>query len=63
MTRVRGFTQDDAHIFCTINQVKSEVINVINLIIKVFKALSFNDYKVQVSLRDKKNHDKYIGDN
>ena len=63
MTRVRGFTQDDAHIFCTINQVKSEIINVINLIIKVFKALSFNNYKVQVSLRDKKNHDKYIGDN
>ena len=62
MTRVRAFTQDDAHIFCTINQVKSEVINVMNLIIKVFKALSFNNYKVQVSLRDKKNHDKYIGD-
>ena len=63
MTRVRSFTQDDAHIFCMINQVKSEVINVINLIIKVFKALSFNNYKVQISLRDKKDHDKYIGDN
>ena len=62
MTRVRGFTQDDAHIFCTIKQVKNEVISVINLILKVFNALSFKKYNVQISLRDKNNHDKYIGD-
>ncbi len=62
MTRVRGFTQDDAHIFCTIKQVKNEVISVINLILKVFNALSFKNYNVQISLRDKENHDKYIGD-
>ena len=61
MTRVRGFTQDDAHIFCTIGQVKDEVISVINLILKMFNALSFKKYNVQISLRDKKNHDKYIG--
>ena len=53
MTRVRGFTQDDAHIFCTIDQVKDEVIGVIDLILKVFKSLSFDKYKVQISLRDK----------
>ena len=62
MTRVRGFTQDDAHIFCTVKQVKDEVISVINLILKVFNALSFKNYNVQISLRDKENHDKYIGD-
>tara|TARA_B000000475_G_scaffold188901_1_gene152505 strand:+ start:90 stop:2021 length:1932 start_codon:yes stop_codon:yes gene_type:complete len=62
MTRVRGFTQDDAHIFCTIDQVKDEVLGVMDLILKVFKSLSFNDYKVQISLRDKNDSSKYIGD-
>ncbi|MFL2996958.1 MAG: threonine--tRNA ligase [Cytophagales bacterium] len=62
MTRVRGFTQDDAHIFCTIDQVKDEVLGVMDLILKVFKSLSFDDYKVQISLRDKNDSSKYIGD-
>ncbi len=62
MTRVRGFTQDDAHIFCTIDQVKDEVITVIDLILKVFKSLSFDNFKVQISLRDKEDNSKYIGD-
>jgi len=62
MTRVRGFTQDDAHIFCTIDQVKDEVIGVMDLILKVFKALSFDKYKVQISLRDQDDKSKYIGD-
>ena len=62
MTRVRGFTQDDAHIFCTIDQVKEEVLGVMDLILKVFKSLSFDDYKVQISLRDKEDSSKYIGD-
>ena len=62
MTRVRGFTQDDAHIFCTIDQVKDEVIGVMDLILKVFKSLSFKKYKVQISLRDKEDKSKYIGD-
>jgi threonyl-tRNA synthetase len=62
MTRVRGFTQDDAHIFCTIDQVKDEVIAVMDLILKVFKSLSFDNFKVQISLRDKKDNSKYIGD-
>ena len=62
MTRVRGFTQDDAHIFCTIDQVKDEVIGVMDLILKVFKALSFDKYKVQISLRDQEDKSKYIGD-
>ena len=62
MTRVRGFTQDDAHIFCTIDQVKEEVIAVMDLILKVFKSLSFENFKVQISLRDKEDNSKYIGD-
>ena len=62
MTRVRGFTQDDAHIFCTIDQVKDEVIAVMDLILKVFKSLSFDNFKVQISLRDKEDNSKYIGD-
>ena len=62
MTRVRGFTQDDAHIFCTIDQVKNEVIAVMDLILNVFKSLSFKNYKVQISLRDKNDNSKYIGD-
>ena len=61
LTRVRGFTQDDAHIFCTNEQVKSEFIKVIDLILKVFDSLSFDDYSVQVSLRDKEDKSKYIG--
>ena len=62
MTRVRGFTQDDAHIFCSIDQVGDEVLGVIDLILKVFKSLSFKDYKVQISLRDENDSSKYIGE-
>ena len=61
LTRVRGFTQDDAHIFCTNEQVKIEFIKVIDLILKVFDSLSFDNYSVQVSLRDKEDKSKYIG--
>ena len=62
MTRVRGFTQDDAHIFCSIDQVRAEVLGVMDLILKVFKSLSFKNYKVQISLRDKEDSSKYIGE-
>ncbi len=62
MTRVRGFTQDDAHIFCSIDQVGQEVLGVMDLILKVFKSLSFDNFKVQISLRDKDDQSKYIGD-
>jgi threonyl-tRNA synthetase len=61
LTRVRGFTQDDAHIFCRPDQVKEEFIKVIDLVLYVFKALGFEDYTAQVSLRDPENKDKYIG--
>jgi threonyl-tRNA synthetase len=61
LTRVRGFTQDDAHLFVRPDQVKSEFKNVIDLVLYVFKALNFTDFKAQVSLRDKKNKTKYIG--
>ncbi|MBJ04281.1 MAG: threonine--tRNA ligase [Flavobacteriales bacterium] len=61
LTRVRGFTQDDAHIFCTNDQVKEEVGNVIDLVLYIFKTLDFVDYVAQVSLRDPENPDKYIG--
>ena len=61
LTRVRGFTQDDAHIFCTNEQVKEEVGNVIDLVLYIFKTLNFVDYVAQVSLRDPENPDKYIG--
>lgn len=61
LTRVRGFTQDDAHIFCTNDQVKDEVSKVIDLVLYIFKTLDFTDYLVQVSLRDKENPEKYIG--
>jgi threonyl-tRNA synthetase len=61
LTRVRGFTQDDAHIFCMPDQIKSEFNAVIDIIEQIFKALNFNDVLVQVSLRDKENHEKYIG--
>jgi threonyl-tRNA synthetase len=62
LTRVRGFTQDDAHIFCTEDQLDSEFKNVIDLTLYVFKSLGLNDYSAQISIRDPKNMDKYIGD-
>lgn len=61
LTRVRGFTQDDAHIFCRPDQVKDEFMKVIDLVLYVFKSLGFNDYSAQVSLRDPENKTKYIG--
>jgi threonyl-tRNA synthetase len=61
LTRVRGFTQDDAHIFCRPDQVKEEFIKVIDLVLYVFKALGFDDYTAQISLRDPENPSKYIG--
>jgi len=61
LTRVRGFTQDDAHIFCRPDQVKEEFIKVIDLVLYVFKALGFDDYTAQISLRDPENPEKYIG--
>ncbi|GAB3226108.1 threonine--tRNA ligase [Algoriphagus aestuariicola] len=61
LTRVRGFTQDDAHIFCRPDQVKEEFIKVIDLVLYVFKALGFQDYTAQISLRDPENKQKYIG--
>ena len=61
LTRVRGFTQDDAHIFCTPEQVKEEFKKVIDLVLHVFNALGFENYTAQISLRDKENKKKYIG--
>ena len=61
LTRVRTFTQDDAHIFVRSDQVKSEFENVIDVILKVFKIFGFENYKVQISLRDPKDTEKYIG--
>jgi threonyl-tRNA synthetase len=61
LTRVRGFTQDDAHIFCRPDQLKEEFIKVIDIILYIFKTLDFQDYIAQVSLRDKEDHSKYIG--
>ena len=61
LTRVRGFTQDDAHLFVRPDQVKQEFINVIDLVLYVFNALGFKDFKAQVSLRDPENKTKYIG--
>ncbi|KPL26005.1 MAG: threonyl-tRNA synthetase [Bacteroides sp. SM1_62] len=61
LTRVRGFTQDDAHIFCRPDQLKEEFIKVIDIILYIFKALDFNDYVVQISLRDPGDKVKYIG--
>ena len=61
LTRVRGFTQDDAHLFCTNDQVKEEFKKVIDLILHVFKSLGFTDYLAQVSLRDPNTPEKYIG--
>jgi threonyl-tRNA synthetase len=62
LTRVRGFTQDDAHIFCRPDQVKDEFIKVIDLVLLVFKSLGFENYTAQVSLRDPDNKEKYIGE-
>ncbi|MDB5137035.1 MAG: threonine--tRNA ligase [Mucilaginibacter sp.] len=61
LTRVRGFTQDDAHLFCRPDQVKDEFKKVIDLVLYVFGALGFEDYTAQVSLRDPNNKAKYIG--
>jgi threonyl-tRNA synthetase len=61
LTRVRGFTQDDAHIFCTPEQVKEEFIKVIDLVLYVFQSLGFENYTAQISLRDPDNKAKYIG--
>ncbi len=61
LTRVRGFTQDDAHIFCRPDQLKGEFKNVIDLVLYIFKTLSFEDFIAQVSLRDPNKPEKYIG--
>jgi threonyl-tRNA synthetase len=61
LTRVRGFTQDDAHIFCTQDQVKDEFKNVIDIVLYVLKTLNFQNFKAQISLRDQVNREKYIG--
>ena len=61
LTRVRGFTQDDAHIFCRPDQVKDEFVKVIDLVLYVFRSLGFSDYSAQISLRDPENKTKYIG--
>src|SRR5665213_1466063 len=61
LTRVRGFTQDDAHLFCRPDQVKDEFKKVIDLVLYVFTALGFEDYTAQISLRDPNNKSKYIG--
>lgn len=61
LTRVRGFTQDDAHIFCRPDQVKDEFKTVIDLVLYVFKALGFEEFTAQISLRDPENKEKYIG--
>ena len=61
LTRVRGFTQDDAHIFCTPEQLDDEFKKVIDLVLYVFSSLGFENFTAQISLRDKENKDKYIG--
>ena len=61
LTRVRSFTQDDAHIFCRPDQVKEEFLKVMDIITIIFKALDFNNVEVQISLRDPNNKEKYIG--
>ena len=61
LNRVRGFTQDDAHIFCTQEQVKEEFIKVIDLVLYIFKTLSFEEFTAQISLRDSQKPEKYIG--
>lgn len=61
LTRVRGFTQDDAHIFCRPDQLKEEFVKVIDIVLYIFKTLNFNDYTAQISLRDPNDKKKYIG--
>ena len=61
LTRVRGFTQDDAHLFCAPEQIKDEFLKVMDIILYIFRALDFNNFEVQISLRDPKNKEKYIG--
>ena len=61
LTRVRGFTQDDAHLFCAPEQIKDEFLKVMDIILYIFKALDFQNYEAQISLRDPKNKEKYIG--
>ena len=61
LTRVRGFTQDDAHIFCAPDQIKEEFLKVMDIIFYIFKALNFENFEAQISLRDPKNKQKYIG--
>ena len=61
LTRVRSFTQDDAHIFCRPDQVKDEFLRVMDIIFIIFRALDFQNFEAQISLRDKENRTKYIG--
>ena len=61
LTRVRGFTQDDAHIFCAPEQIKDEFLKVMDIILYIFKALDFQNFEAQISLRDPNNKQKYIG--
>jgi len=61
LTRVRGFTQDDAHIFCAPEQIKGEFLKVMDIILYIFKALNFENYEAQISLRDPEHKEKYIG--
>ena len=61
LTRVRGFTQDDAHLYCRPDQLKGEFLKVMDIIFIIFKALNFENFEAQISLRDKVNRDKYIG--
>ncbi len=61
LTRVRGFTQDDAHIFCTPDQVKDEFLKVMDIIFIIFRALDFKEFEAQISLRDPEDKEKYIG--
>jgi len=61
LTRVRGFTQDDAHIFCRPDQLKEEFLKVIDIVLYIFKTLDFKNFETQISLRDKENMSKYIG--
>lgn len=61
LTRVRGFTQDDAHIFCAPDQIKEEFLKVMDIIFYIFKALKFENFEAQISLRDPNNKEKYIG--
>ena len=61
LTRVRGFTQDDAHIYCAPDQIKDEFLKVMDIILYIFKALKFDNYEAQISLRDPAHKEKYIG--